>query len=104
MACASTAPPPRLADPGRAGALSGPDGPAIPAVAPIVSLAVEGLASSQVAHILDKEFDIAVRAGLHCAPEAHRVAGTLETGLVRLSVGHATTEAEVDAAAEASSR
>jgi cysteine desulfurase/selenocysteine lyase len=89
------------ADTGRAGALSGPDGPAIPAVAPIVSLAVEGLASSQVAHILDKEFDIAVRAGLHCAPEAHRVAGTLETGLVRLSVGHATTEAEVDAGAEA---
>jgi cysteine desulfurase family protein len=84
--------------------LSAPPGacdPAIPAVAPIVSLAVEGLASSQVAHILDKEFDIAVRAGLHCAPEAHRVAGTLETGLVRLSVGHATTEAEVDAGAEA---
>jgi selenocysteine lyase/cysteine desulfurase len=45
--------------------------------------------------------DKAVRAGLHCAPEAQRVAGTLETGLVRLSVGHATTEAEVDAAVEA---
>ena len=74
---------------------------ACPPVAPIVSLAVEGLASSEVAHILDKEFGIAVRAGLHCAPEAHRVAGTIETGLVRLSVGHATTEAEVDAAAEA---
>ena len=69
--------------------------------APIVSLAIEGLGSGQVAHILDKQFGIAARAGLHCAPEAHRVAGTLETGLVRLSIGHATTEAEVDAAAEA---
>lgn len=76
-----------------------PDSP--PAVAPIVSLAVEGLGSGQVARILDKEFDIAVRAGLHCAPEAHRVAGTLDTGLVRLSIGYATTEADVDAAVEA---
>jgi selenocysteine lyase/cysteine desulfurase len=72
-----------------------------PAIAPIVSLAIEGLGSGEVARILDKEFDIAVRAGLHCAPEAHRVAGTLATGLVRLSVGHATTEAEIDAAVEA---
>ena len=29
---------------------------------------------------------IAVRAGLHCAPLAHRTAGTLDTGTVRLSV------------------
>jgi selenocysteine lyase/cysteine desulfurase len=80
--------------------LYGPTDPATPTV-PIVSVAAEGLVSSEVARILDKEFDIAVRAGLHCAPEAHRVAGTLDSGLVRLSVGHATTEAEVDAAAEA---
>ena len=73
----------------------------IPAVAPIVSLAFAGLASGQVARILDKEFGIAVRAGLQCAPEAHRVAGTLDTGLVRLSIGYATTEAEIDSAAEA---
>jgi cysteine desulfurase family protein len=72
-----------------------------PTVAPIVSLAVEGLVSAEVAGILDKEFDIAVRAGLHCAPEAHRVTGTLENGLVRLSVGHATTEQEIDSAIEA---
>ncbi len=69
--------------------------------APIVPLAVEGMASADVAHVLDREFHIAVRAGLHCAPEAHRVAGTLETGLVRLSIGHATTWADIDAAVEA---
>ena len=66
-----------------------------------MSLTIEGLTSGQAARILDKGFDIAVRAGLHCAPEAHRVAGTLDTGLVRLSVGHATTSLEVDSAAEA---
>lgn len=31
------------------------------------------------------ERDIAVRSGLHCAPLAHRSAGTLQTGTVRLS-------------------
>lgn len=32
--------------------------------------------------------DIAVRAGLHCAPLAHESAGTLDTGTVRISFGH----------------
>lgn len=31
---------------------------------------------------------VAVRAGLHCAPLAHRTVGTLETGTVRVSFGH----------------
>ena len=31
---------------------------------------------------------IAVRAGLHCAPLAHKSAGTLNTGTVRVSYGH----------------
>ena len=31
---------------------------------------------------------IAVRAGLHCAPYAHKNAGTLDTGTVRVSFGH----------------
>ena len=31
---------------------------------------------------------IAVRAGMHCAPLAHKSAGTLQTGTVRVSFGH----------------
>ena len=38
---------------------------------------------------------IAVRAGLHCAPLAHRTAGTLDTGTVRLSFSHWNTREEV---------
>ena len=34
------------------------------------------------------EQEIAVRAGLHCAPLAHESAGTLNTGTVRISFGH----------------
>lgn len=35
---------------------------------------------------------IAVRAGLHCAPLAHRSAGTLDTGTVRVSFGRDSTQ------------
>ena len=43
---------------------------------------------------------IAVRAGLHCAPLAHRSAGTLETGTVRLSLSPFTTQREIERAAD----
>ena len=41
------------------------------------------------------EAGIAVRAGLHCAPMAHRSGGTLETGTVRVSFSAFNTPAEV---------
>ena len=40
---------------------------------------------------------IAVRAGLHCAPLAHESADTLETGTVRISLGHHTTPTHIGA-------
>lgn len=40
-------------------------------------------------------YGIAVRAGLHCAPVAHRTAGTFETGTVRLSLSPFNTDAEI---------
>ncbi len=39
---------------------------------------------------------IAVRAGLHCAPLAHKSAGTLETGTVRISFGHGAQDGQTD--------
>ena len=38
----------------------------------------------------------AVRAGLHCAPLAHRTAGTLDTGTVRCSFSAFNTAAQVE--------
>lgn len=69
--------------------------------APVVSVAFAGLPSTEAAFVLDRAFGIAVRSGLHCAPEAHRVAGTLDEGLVRFSVGHSNTDADIDAAIQA---
>ena len=40
---------------------------------------------------------IALRAGLHCAPLAHKSAGTLDTGTVRVSFGFDSTQADADA-------
>ncbi len=42
---------------------------------------------------------VAVRAGLHCAPYAHRTAGTLESGTLRVSFSPFNTPAQVRAAA-----
>ena len=39
---------------------------------------------------------IAVRAGLHCAPLAHRTAGTLDTGTIRLSPSAFTARTQID--------
>jgi len=39
---------------------------------------------------------VAVRAGLHCAPVAHRTAGTLKTGTIRISPSYFTTREQVD--------
>ncbi|MBQ9685784.1 MAG: aminotransferase class V-fold PLP-dependent enzyme [Oscillospiraceae bacterium] len=41
------------------------------------------------------ERDICLRSGLHCAPFAHRSAGTLETGTLRASFSPFTTESDV---------
>ena len=39
---------------------------------------------------------VAVRTGLHCAPLAHRTAGTLESGTIRLSPSAFTAPEQID--------
>jgi cysteine desulfurase/selenocysteine lyase len=72
--------------------------------APIVTITLDGVDPAEAALRLDRDFGVLVRAGLHCAPEAHAVLGTGGSGAIRFSVGWATTEAEVDRAAAAVAR
>jgi cysteine desulfurase / selenocysteine lyase len=67
----------------------------------LVGINLPGLAPAELAAILDEQFDIAVRAGLHCAPYAHKHLGTFPEGFVRFSVGILTTVDEVRQAAAA---
>ena len=57
--------------------------------------------SGEISYILDKSYDIATRAGLHCAPLAHRTLGTLEQGTIRFSVGLFNTREDIMAAVKA---
>lgn len=65
------------------------------AQAGVLSFRVRGQDCEEVAAQLDRR-GVAVRAGLHCAPYAHRSAGTLDTGTVRISVSPFTTTREIE--------
>lgn len=67
---------------------------------PTVAIDTHPLSPEMVSELL-AERDIVTRAGLHCAPLAHRSLGTFPRGLLRVSVGYANTAAEVDAFLEA---
>ena len=60
----------------------------------VLSVVPEHLDAEALGNAL-AERGIAVRAGLHCAPLAHRTAGTLDTGSVRISFSHWNTREEV---------
>ena len=62
----------------------------------IIGFNIKGLDSTEVSSILNCKYKILTRAGLHCAPLAHRTLGTLSTGLVRLSIGCFNTIDEID--------
>lgn len=61
----------------------------------VLSLTAEGVSAEMLGEVLSEK-GIAVRTGLHCAPLAHRTAGTLDTGTVRLSFSDLNTPEEVD--------
>jgi cysteine desulfurase family protein len=68
----------------------------------VVSLTIDGFEPQEAAAILDSQFSVECRAGLHCAPRMHRALGTIQHGgTVRLSLGALSTRDDVDAAVSA---
>ena len=63
---------------------------------PVISFNLKNIDSEKTAQILNDRFNIAVRAGLHCAPLAHKCFGTLEKGTVRAVISSFTTQSEVN--------
>ncbi len=62
---------------------------------PVLSFNIQGHSSNVVAEHLNKN-GFALRAGLHCAPTAHKKMGTLNSGTVRLAPSIFNNAKEVD--------
>lgn len=72
--------------------------------AAVIALNIGTMDSGEVTFLLDSEYDIATRSGIHCSPLAHRTLGTLEQGVVRFSIGYFNTKDEIDKTIEALKR
>ncbi len=62
---------------------------------------IEGVSAQDLGDILDGDYGIAVRTGLHCAPLVHESLGLSTRGAVRFSLGSSTTENDIDQALNA---
>ena len=63
---------------------------------PVIALDFEGMDNALVADRLAREYGIATRCGLHCAPSAHKTLGSFPQGAVRLSIGAFNTQSEME--------
>lgn len=68
---------------------------------PIVSFNIDDIDSSRISDELSFKYEIATRAGAHCAPRLHEALGTMKQGAVRFSFSHYNTKEEVDEAINA---
>lgn len=67
----------------------------------IVSLNIRDYDSAEVSDALFQQYDIATRAGAHCAPLMHQALGTADQGAVRFSFSHFNTHKEIQTAINA---
>ncbi|MBN2174351.1 MAG: aminotransferase class V-fold PLP-dependent enzyme [Bacteroidales bacterium] len=69
---------------------------------PVLCFNINGFEAGDVGTMLDVDYNIATRTGLHCAPKVHEGLGTVEIhGTVRFSIGPFNTEEHIDTAIEA---
>lgn len=63
----------------------------------VVAFNLEGWDGAHLGYALDEDYGIAVRVGLHCAPETHRALGTFPAGAARASFGPFNTSSDAEA-------
>ncbi len=61
----------------------------------LISFTLDNHTTAEVGFFLDQQFNIGVRTGLHCAPDAHKTIGTYPGGTVRVSPGCFNTEQHI---------
>lgn len=63
---------------------------------PVVSIDFRNRDNSLIQALLDSNYGIMTRCGLHCSPSAHKTLQTYPQGTIRFSFGHFNTEEEIN--------
>lgn len=62
----------------------------------VFSISIDNMNTAEAAYLLDDEYGIMTRCGLHCAPLAHKTLGTFPDGSIRISLGYFNTMEDVE--------
>lgn len=63
---------------------------------PTISITSSKIDVAELGMLLERDFGIMTRTGLHCAPLAHKTIGTFPTGTLRFSLGLFNTKEHID--------
>ena len=63
----------------------------------VIPFNIAGHVPEEIAFFLDQECQVMIRSGLHCAPSAHRLIGTVTRGTCRIGIGYFNESAHIDA-------
>ena len=66
-----------------------------------LSINLKGWEPSELAFLLDEQYGIRTRSGLHCSPLVHRCIGTFPLGTLRISLGYFNTPEQINELLEA---
>ena len=66
-----------------------------------VTMNIDGIDAGNVGTMLDVDYNLATRTGLHCAPLIHEHYGTAPRGTVRFSIGPFNTKEHIETAIKA---
>lgn len=61
-----------------------------------ISFNARNIDTAELSFILDSDFGIKNRSGLHCAPLAHKTIGSFPTGTVRLSISYFNSKEDIE--------
>lgn len=61
----------------------------------VVSFTIKNKSSTEVSNILDEQYSICTRSGLHCAPLVHKYYNTLKNGMTRVSISYFNSKKEI---------
>lgn len=62
----------------------------------VVSIVIKNLDSSTVSNILDQEYNICTRSGLHCSLLTHKYYKTVKNGMTRISLSYFNNKKEIE--------